>query len=462
MGGSNSSFLTCSGWDRYRLGWKALDNEFLISARDSFFREVDGDLDASNANDAGVYFLRDFVRSGDAIRIKIPFLPDNQFQQWLWLENHTTRKMNGSYFDRFNLEDFECTSYAEPGLYALMQVDAETKEGADIYSAVNADYLRPILANGNYDMQWSDEKVSPGFCVNGEAYHYYELLPEYENPLSGSHEQEQPLVDLRENPGQIDPNEVFPTMIKKTRDGYSRLDFMGNNLHAFRSGGNSTIGIGTNPSSASMRTYVSARKEVRNPDSRNNDEIYLNGIRVEILETFADGTLKIKIRFDDNELVSRRRWCASSIVLSDHVDEGPDLIIKGELLLDRGRTTTRFNLPDTVDGEKVFTDPTRMYVMPRATMAVDGVLRLEQDSELHFDDDAIFTMQKGSKVLLMHESRIFFNRKTVLDIQGKLKIRRGSTVYCDSQESLAAVRKTTWQKKRVKLSFGQLDVKSAP
>jgi hypothetical protein len=211
-----------------------------------------------------------------------------------------------------------------------------------------------------------------------------------------------------------------------------------------------------------MCTYVSSRKEVRNPDSRNNDEIYLNGIRIEILETFVDGTLKIKVRFDDNELISKRRWCGSSIVLSDHIDGGPDLIIRGELLLDRGRTTTRFNNPDTVDGEKVFTDPTRMYVSPHAELVVEGVLRLEQDSELHFSEESGFRVQKGSKAILMHKSRIYLDNKVKLDMDGRIKIRDGCIVYCASAEALEKVRKATWQKKRVQLSPGQLNVESTP
>jgi hypothetical protein len=451
MGGSNSSLLTCSGWDRYRLGWKAKGNEFLISARDTLNREVNADLDAGNPDDAGVYVLRDFVRTGDALRIKIPFIPDGEFQQWLWIENHTTEKMNGSYFDKFLLEDFECTSYAEPGLYMTRQVDAEAREGREIYNSVYADYLRPLPANGSFDMIWSEEKLSPGFCVNGQAYHAYELLPEFENPLSGSHEQEQPLVDLNKNRGEIDSDEVYATMLKRLPGGFSRLDFMGNSSHAFRIGGNTKLGIGTNPTAASMTTYLNSRKKRKNLDKRNNNSIYLNGIRVEILQAFADGTLKIRVRFDDNELVERRRWCGSDIVLNNHNLSDVDLRVSGMLILDRSYTTARFDAPDTLNGRVTFSDPTLLRIEPGAKMVVDGQVQLLQDSELLVADGAAFVLSSGAKAVLKDQSAMYLDNGAQVDVQGRIKIKKGCFVYTNDNETIEKIRKATWQKKRVKL-----------
>ncbi|MBK9539820.1 MAG: hypothetical protein IPO12_13910 [Flavobacteriales bacterium] len=48
--------------------------------------------------------LRDLVTSGDALRIRMPFLPE-EHQQWLWVENHQTYALNGSPTDRFHWED---------------------------------------------------------------------------------------------------------------------------------------------------------------------------------------------------------------------------------------------------------------------------------------------------------------------------------------------------------------------
>src|SRR5690554_4711223 len=74
MGGANSSFLTCSGWDRYWLGWQNPDNDFLISARNEEGREINGDITRDNGT--GIYVLRDFATDGDALRIQLPFIPE--------------------------------------------------------------------------------------------------------------------------------------------------------------------------------------------------------------------------------------------------------------------------------------------------------------------------------------------------------------------------------------------------
>src|SRR5690554_1278988 len=89
MGGANSSFLTCSGWDRYWLGWQKPGNSFLISALNEDGHEVNGDI--SRESGTGIYVLRDFVNKGDVLRIKLPFIPEEEHQQWLWIENHTTK-----------------------------------------------------------------------------------------------------------------------------------------------------------------------------------------------------------------------------------------------------------------------------------------------------------------------------------------------------------------------------------
>lgn len=69
MGLANSSLLCWNAWDRQRFNWKGTGNIYTISARDMMGNEVNGDLDINNPNDAGVFILRDFVTTGDAIRI---------------------------------------------------------------------------------------------------------------------------------------------------------------------------------------------------------------------------------------------------------------------------------------------------------------------------------------------------------------------------------------------------------
>lgn len=449
MGAANSSLLTCSGWDRHRLGWKAPGSEFAVSARDDNGMEVNGDLDPAN-DPGGIYILRDFVTRGDALRIKLPFIPDEEFSQWLWIENHTTKRQNGSPFDVFQFEHHECVSKASPGLYALIQIDADEKTGSNIFNSVMADYLRPVPANGNYDFFWEDEPVqTEDYCVNGVAYRPYVLHEERENPLTGNHEQEFSFRDDAPPFGLITPDEMLAPMTRRTAQGFARMNFSGSSDHAFFEGGAEQFGIGTNPSSANVLTTVNSRRP-RKPDPRDNRTVYLNGISFRILHTFPDGSIKLEVRFDDREINERRRWCASEIVLSNHCEDGPDLSVSGELILDRGETPVRLDRPDTLaDGTLSFTDATVLRVSAGAEAETRGTLELRADSRAVFEADSRYSMLRGARTVLNDSSAIHFRKGAAFSGKGRFRIGRGARIYCEDAETCAAVRRRTCQKRRV-------------
>lgn len=127
LGLAGSAMLTWNAWDRHRLGWKTPSNQHLISARTMTGSEINGDLDATVASDAGIYVLRDFVAFGDAIRIKLPYIDQTtEFQQYLRLENHRTKSNNGNIFDLFNNNwATSCVDQAEWGLTVQLQIDRD-------------------------------------------------------------------------------------------------------------------------------------------------------------------------------------------------------------------------------------------------------------------------------------------------------------------------------------------------
>src|SRR5690554_3436419 len=151
LGGANSNLLCWNGWDRYRLGWMAPSNSFLISARNLNGNEVNGDLDIMNPSNSGTYILRDFVETGDAIRIKLPFIDEQtEYQQWLWLENHRGTALNGSEFDHYIHENnTNCVDSLEWGLTAAIQIDkeAKTSTSGSIYGG-HMGYVRQLSADG--------------------------------------------------------------------------------------------------------------------------------------------------------------------------------------------------------------------------------------------------------------------------------------------------------------------------
>lgn len=95
LGLHNCSIETWSAWDRLQMGWKNAGQVNPIAARDSSnSNEVNGELDATVPAQAGTYVLRDFVQTGDALRIKLPFLPGEKYPEYIWVENHQGKVVN--------------------------------------------------------------------------------------------------------------------------------------------------------------------------------------------------------------------------------------------------------------------------------------------------------------------------------------------------------------------------------
>ena len=454
MGAANSSLLTCAAWDRYRMGWKALGREHLIGALNAEGVDVPTDFDPLvDSSAAGVYILRDFVRSGDAIRIKMPHIPEVEFQQWIWLENHTTVANNGSETDRYAYHEHSCTATTPPGVYVQRQIDAESKEGSDIYRSVYADYLRPVLANGCFDFLWYDEVLKlEEFCINGFDYRPYELLPERENPLSGNHEQEFTYRDWDEPFGRITAKErlVPYTRILEGEDNYARFNFLGGADHAFQAAEGVYLGLGSNPSTASTLTMLN-RRTPSSPDERNNRVVYLNGVRIDFLESLPDHSVKVAIRFDDYQVNDCRRWCAPRIVLSDHRKAGVDLEVNASLLLDRGETPLRFAAADTLpNGSLSFSDPTVFQLAEGAHMQLNCEMALRAGSRMEVDSDARLSMGRGARLVLRDSSTVLLRRGATFDGRGRIRIAQNALVIAEDEQSYRALRRRTFHKRRVK------------
>lgn len=424
MGASHTSLLTCTGWDRFWLGWQKPDSDFLISARTKENKDVNGDL--SRETGGGIFLLRDFVTDGDVLRIKLPFIPEDEFQQWLWIENHKTTELNGSDFDVFQYQHHDCITPARPGLYMNVQVDANNREGNNIYRNVLADYLRPVIADGNHDIKWEDEAILLQRCVNHVPYipHYYD--PDYENPLTGNHAQEFPQYYTNADT-ILNSTTMRIAAHRRIGDVYERIAMNGHPRHGFREGGNKRLGVGTNPPSANALTLVNTRQPAKD-NAYNNRKIYINGLSVEILETMPDASLMVEVRFDDNSIDQNRRWCAPEIVLSNHMEDGPDLIIKENLLLDIGETMTRFDDPDTVNGKTYFTHPTTMIVKSGAELLVDGRLTLTAKSKLIVEPGGTLTISKKARVFVENGSELIIEPGAVKRGKGKVKKDKSSLV----------------------------------
>ena len=424
LGLSGSSLMTWNAWDRLRLDWKAPGNMFPVSARnESGTEEVNGDLDAANPAQAGIYTLRDFVTTGDAVRIKLPYLdPDKEFPEYLWLENHNTESMNQCRWDKFLWQDGNsCVQPAIYGLYAYMQADRETRSGRtfdDVFKGF-AYFLRPVTAEGFYDKEFEANSVLNN-CVNSSPMFPFTRLPENSNPLTGSGDQEFYAVDWNHD-DILDHRDQYYTNIENIGGEYCKCMYNnGHSRNVFTLNGNHKIGMGTNPSSSSMMTMVGYDTPVEG--ANNVRKIYLNGISVEMISQDSDGTIKVKVRFDDVSLNEDVRWCADEIVLNPIVSSpGFSLNLDNgrTLILDQGTTATRMTDPSAFNCRKIFTSPTEMVVNE------DAVLHLSPDSRIILKNASSLTFRKGSSCIVENGGLIQLQSGTTLvfDEGSKLVIK---------------------------------------
>jgi hypothetical protein len=416
------------------MGWRAEGAPYRINAHGLDRAFKNGDLDPI-AGDTGTFVLHDFVTSGDALRIRMPFLPESEYQQWLWIENHQTYARNGSPTDRFHWESTNnpCVTPAAPGLFMVMQIDRENRQGKDIYSG-SADYLHPLTACGHFDLQLTQDTLHGTCPFGGKAIPFRRVR---ENPLSGNCEQELVVFD-RNGDQALERGEHFvPNMLKLPGDvPITGPRFFGWPDHAWRAEGTRVLSMASNPSSANMLTLASAGKREKNKGSgRDNRTVYLNGIRVELLEQRIDGAIIVRVSAGDTRVNNDVTWCADSIVLPPlRGVEGRSLIMTSgrRMLIDRSLTGTRMAMQGEERGRRYFAPPSRFTISTGATVLFEpgSELRLETGSTMHLmpgsefalDRSAKINVEAGSRIIVHGDAKLIAHKKVLRKLRKKGKL----------------------------------------
>jgi len=418
IGAAHASLACCNAWDRNRLGWKPSDKKFYTGCLDVNGHEVASVL----ADTSGTFTLRDFVTTGDAIKLKLPYLQPYEFEQFLWIENHQGSKRNGTTFDHFVFENETCVQPATPGLYMYIQADRNNYNTGNIYNG-SADYLHPLPADGLFDIQY-DSVLQKNNCVNDVLMRPFSKPLALQNPLTGNHSLEIPTRDFNNNQ-IIEYAELGILAIEKKDNQFIKnLSYLGNSAVAFTATGNNKIGIGTNPSTTNLITAVSnasapSFKQNYKEPIFNCRTSYLNGWSVKILNQLPNGNITVQIKHNDFVIGNNMRWCADSIIVPIACDEAQPLTIKNKstLIIDRGLTPTRVSKPLRFNNNKVFTDTSQLILPPNTNMVLDtgSTLIIDNGSKLH--------LLKGSKIYLKADA--------------KLIIRNGSSLWLNDAQIIA-------------------------
>ncbi len=429
MGGSETSILTFNAWDRDRMEWQHPSKTYLNSALDENLNEIQTALDATNSNHAGIYILRDFVTTGDVIRIKLPFIPTNEHQQYLWIENHQTAQNNGFEFDRFKHQNHTCMDEMQPGLYMYMQAGKDIKVGSAVFDQ-RGHYTRPIPANGMYDLQF-ESTTHPVTCVTSGAVEPYEKLPQFINPLTGNQEQELHAADL--NADNLIRNEVKLTWLERV-NGVVNPNLANNGTihHVFTKNGVAKLGVGTNPSANSMITLENDNGFIFG--ILNNRKVILNGISIEILDELQDGSIKVEVKFDDTDITNDVRWCGTIELPAISGANGYSLnLTQGNtMLLDQGFTATKINTPMSIGGTNYFVDPTVL------SLQSGSYFHLEQNATVNVKNNSTLRLKSGSKMELESGAKlhIFEDSDLIIEDGAELILKPGAILIIDENASV--------------------------
>lgn len=433
LGLYESSLMCWNAWDRYRLGWYDPNNAYDISARAADgTTEVNGDIDSNSSNN--VFVLRDFVTTGDALRIKLPFIDTiNEYQEWIWLENHQGVANNNVVFDQWQYQGYnECVDSLVPGIMAYVQINSNTRTSTDykkIYSQF-ADYLNPIMANGLWD------RFFPVYTVGNECVSSANVRPfirEHENPLTGGSDQSHYTYDINGD-DNIRYDDQLNNWVEYDGNNYFKNLFqLGHGSHSFTLHGNNKIGISTNPSSASLINMVGQEQQATH--AKNLRTTYLNGISIEILEQDVNGNIKVRVRFDDVDVDNDVRWCSDSIVLNEiPTTSGYSLNVKPgkTILLAQGLTATRMTDPITFFNQKVFASPTTFTIQPDVSIHLDTTARIVLDSlsnsKIHFSERSSCVVENNAAIVVKSGTIFQMDDCSTLTIRGmgKLIVENGA------------------------------------
>lgn len=405
MSASDACSPVYNGWDRERMGWKPAGNRYLLSARcGNLNREAPGELIYGEENcDGDVYILRDFVTTGDVIKIPLPHLPDSVKNQYLWLENH--QRKPGILDHRLSLPK---------GLYAYYQVGKDTKAGAGIFGE-EGNYIWPLCGIGNYDFRFDLEPRMTMMFLDDEranpftGYHYlmrqsYDLDGDGKIRLTTDYRPKSEYIlagDLKIN-GVAPPDEYF---------SYMRYPIFGNKDVPFRHDKWNKIGISHNPAATPIYTYRSPG----GPAKYDNRRIYLNGISIEVLRQDEQGNLYLKIRWDDFDIVKDVRWCGD-ILSKEEINIRPNVTLE----LDQGYSPQVPTKVQDLNGEAVFARPTVLELAP------GSVTRVARGGKLLVRKGSSLVVKRGARLDIENRGEVIIEPGAFLIVEEGARVSRGS------------------------------------
>ena len=437
LGSYNANLNSCNGWDRWRLGWMNPKNQYYISARNTTDRsEVETDLEYGETLTENEFVLRDFIKYGDAIRIKLPYLQTMRpyaKNQYLWIENH--QLLPGS---------IEEDNNKPKGIRFNIQIGNDQLDN----SASRTNYIVPLSAFGNYDF---DYYCNPDSVPQGQprrSYYTAATTSQSANPFTGYHLSMSPAIDTTPTDNVINCKEYVGiwNVLFNGEEILTGHPVFGNPYDAFSVG--QSLRLASNPSNTPLLTYRTGYRtsDYNNPTSTHpetddNRHIFLNGLRIDIVEQYPEdeGSIKVRIRWDDFDVDRDVRWC-DSIILTEQVNLKPG----HSITLDQGRTPVQPCNPMQFNNRSIFADPTvltcktgslfKQETSSTVNVINNSTLEVESGATYEVGDNAVLYIKKGATLHLKQGSTLRVKGRGHVEIEngGYICIEDGVSVILEN------------------------------
>ena len=388
-------FRGFNAWDRWYIGYT---EPVTINS--------EGDLSQPNE-----LILRDFVSSGDAIRIKLPFVKS----QYLWLENRTLEHPFDQHPWAGSVIDTHTIANNAKGVYAFVEriVDRRSQIISSLGKGTNG--LKPLNASGNYDYQICDDEAPSHNAWGNTLYKFKRRKP---NPLSGTNRwyffmhdfdgdgtirinksynyasQESEAIQLEETR----PNEfehlygAFGVYDSKKSTGYTRSP-------AFGPG--DVLSMTSNPALTNHQRYIYQQQR--------EEPIVLNGLELRFEAIENSTAIRVKIAYAQTRIEQNLRWTGNIELPNISTDARADLILskRKELHLDKSGTYDRHTQNDK--GE--FINPTQFLIKADATVKLEkkSTCIIDTGASLVLEKGAILEMDKNSRIKIKKGGRLVLN-----------------------------------------------------
>ena len=410
MSGGDTFMKSYNAWNRHWIGWFPDNYAYEIQAMNQSGSLVNTDLDyMEHKGEVKEFIIRDTPSTGDAVRIKLPYVGDEHFvsNQYIWLENHQflENTVNGKYW--YN------TNFTPKGLYINYQVGNDDLAGRFSVYALG---ISTLPSFGNYDYFYGDT------VVDGVARKVRRTSYEYNNPLTGEMMTERMVMDENKDNSLIIPDpfspytkyEVFDpyytyingNIIPEEDCVYLTYAHLGGKKQCFYEG--DKAGIGYNPALVPKITV-----------QKSNKTIYLNGLSVEFVDQLPDGSIKVRVRFNDYDVVNDVRWCGN-IVSKERV-----ILKQGKTItFDRGFSPSRPENPEIFNGMKLFNDPTSFVAEKGSVfgMESDSKVIVRNGSTLTFKAGSAIALNDGARLVVESGSKLCIEKGVVINLSGDSQI----------------------------------------